>query len=176
MNRFNELKDAYNTYLENTKNYHIECARLLDKFRYQLLAYLECDQDALMFRSIDNGNEKFIKLGPQAHPIMQFGGEDGYWHIAMVLELPQQDDPKQKGKVWFQILIKKPTLKARNFLIRINLKPPVEAKIPDKMNEEKLNELCEFVFVQAKEFYETAFQSLLAKSITSKTIGFHISE
>lgn len=192
MKKFEELCEAYNKYLDNTAIYHTECSRLLDKLRYTFLADLECNQSDLLFMFLEdkkkekpvdskgNGEQKDpvkkdIECGPQAHPLMRFG-EDGFWHIGLMIQLPKGHDPEKKGKIWFQILIKKPSLKAKHFVLKINLRPPLEQKIPTTKNEEALVELCDSIFMEAKHFYEEGFQKLLARDTSTKTIGFQATE
>jgi len=178
MSKFAELTNAYHTYLNNTKLYHEECGEFLDKFRYTLLAYLGCEQDAIQFRKVNIHNKEnhFEELGPQAFPMMEFSGVDGFWHTALVIQIPQEEDPSRKGKVWFQTMVKKPTLRAKHYNVKLNLKPPIEKKIPINDNDGVLHELCEAVYLEAKKFYDKGFQNLLSQSPSTKTIGFQISE
>ena len=183
MKRFDELCNAYDTYLKNASDYHSDCGRLLDKLRYHLLAYLECDQANLVFRSINERKGEKTQEGKpeddeqysaQAQPLMQFG-DDGFWHIGLMLQLPQTKKPEKKGKMWFQVLVKKQSLKDNDFIIKL-IRPSVEKKIPQKDNEEVLKNLCGSIFDEVKRFYEESFETLLAPPNSPKPIGFHVSE
>ena len=175
-NKFQELCQAYHAYLEEVENYHNDCAGLIDKLRYQLLAFLECPQDTVLFRTIQQVDKAEGESGPQAKPLMQFNKEDGFWHIGMMLQLPHRQDPERKGKVWLQVLIKKMNLKAKQFTVKLNIKPVMEQKVPDEGNEGQLTILCEAIYNEAKRFYNEEFMEILAKNGSAKTIGFQISE
>ncbi|MBF0239665.1 MAG: hypothetical protein HQM12_18340 [SAR324 cluster bacterium] len=184
MNRFSTLCDSYNSYLTDAANYHEDCARMLDKLRYMFLAYLECDQDALIFRSAKPAEQGAKNepppppvVGPQAKPLMSFG-DGGFWNVLLVIFLPQSTDPQKKGTVWFRLNIKKSKLDQDFFTIKIIAPPldstPLERKISQDSFDKTGKELCDWMYHEAVHLYQNSFQTLLAEG--TQRIGFQMQE